>query len=723
MAVLTGNNSNNTIVGTADDDTIYGRDGSDTLSGGFYGYDSIVGGSGNDVLLLENYDGKDGFFGGGGDDVFQASGPFCVTSGSTLDGGAGNDVLLWDGKSDLSDAVLVGIEELRSAPGTPGLYDFGAITSSQLSAFIRISSYSDSHARGFVKVSDGGAVRLNLTNSLSDFVFVGSSSSNHVTVSEEFLGLLIANLGDGGDSAVAPIAGSEIDGEAGNDTLTGNIGSDRLSGGSGANLMFGGGGEDVLVASGHDQAYGGEGNDAIVLKSGAPIMVSGDSGIDTLIVDGDGYNAVDISSVSIAGVEIILLGNHVYLSLDQLSAISVVGAFGGNAISMQFTSGGQASLDIQADVKFVSVAGSDGNDSLSLNALGGAQIEALMGRGNDSIAGSVGSDNISGGAGNDTVYGGLGYDRLYGDMGVDQIFGGDGNDSLYGDGLDTLNGGEGADLLFVGSDAYGVIEGAAGRDTLEVASGRDISQAQISSVEVLRVSSWAKITPAQLREFSVVEAAGGLNYASVTLTEGGSATVRVGVTVSFGFGISGSIESDRITISSSYSGVIEFRGDRGSDLISSGRGSDSLFGDQGADTLTGNGGDDYLAGGEGPDRLVGGFGRDTLSGGLGADTFVYRSLDESEIGSPDTITEFDRPGARKGDLIDLSAIDANATTSGANEAFQFGSVSIGGVSAIDQGSDTLIRLNTDSDSDFEMFILISDGDVLASAYTASDFVL
>ena len=78
--VLGGNGNANNIIGTDDDDYIYGGAGKDTLNGG-KGNDSIEGGNGNDKLYGGT--GKDTLWGGKGDDQ--------------LTGGGANDTFIYNG--------------------------------------------------------------------------------------------------------------------------------------------------------------------------------------------------------------------------------------------------------------------------------------------------------------------------------------------------------------------------------------------------------------------------------------------------------------------------------------------------------------------------------------------------------------------------------------------------------------------------------------------------
>jgi hypothetical protein len=91
----------------------------------------------------------------------------------------------------------------------------------------------------------------------------------------------------------------------------------------------------------------------------------------------------------------------------------------------------------------------------------------------------------------------------------------------------------------------------------------------------------------------------------------------------------------------------------------------------------------------------------------------------------DTITDF-----TLGDLVDLSAIDAN-TLAGGNQAFSFiGNTAFAGTGAASAGelrfesaggTDWLVQGDTNGDgiADFELFLTVSDADPI----TSTDFVL
>lgn len=127
-------------------------------------------------------------------------------------------------------------------------------------------------------------------------------------------------------------------------------------------------------------------------------------------------------------------------------------------------------------------------------------------------------------------------------------------------------------------------------------------------------------------------------------------------------------------------------GDYGDDHLNGGGGDDVLAGDgyvssaqdepltfgytsrSGYDhnQLDGGTGNDTIYAGNGGDLLIGGLGADTLHGGHDADRFAYFSINESKVRLADTII-----GWSAGDLLDVSAIDADTSAEG-RQAFHFG---------------------------------------------------
>ena len=246
--------------------------------------------------------------------------------------------------------------------------------------------------------------------------------------------------------------------------------------------------------------------------------------------------------------------------------------------------------------------------------------------------------------------------------GADTVEGGSGDDELLGDyGRDTIRGGDGDDTLIGGAGADRM-EGGAGNDTYRLDNNSD----------------------------QAVEAPGGGTDAVY------SSTSRT---------LAANIENLFLT-GSAANGT-------GNALAN------AISGTAGANTLRGLGGNDTFQGAKGADTVI---------GGGGDDVFKYAGVAASTPGSRDRIRAGDGAAAFEGagqaddDKFDLSGIDANRTTGG-NDAFSFGGMGLGRVWATASGSSTLIRANVDNDAAPEFELLIEDGTVLATAYTAADFIL
>ena len=233
---------------------------------------------------------------------------------------------------------------------------------------------------------------------------------------------IVVRGGGGNDILNAAALGNtynslEIQGEAGDDTVTGGGKGDTLGGGDGDDRVVGAQGADVMS--------GGAGNDVLVWNNG--------DGSDTM--DGDaGNDEIEVNGSANAGDEFTIVPgangrtkfdrvNLVPFTLDTLAERMTVSGLGG-------------------DDKATGAPGLAGRILLTLNGNTGA----------DTMTGGDGADRVSGGDGADVLDGGAGDDRVNGDRGADQMLGGAGDDVLEwndGDGSDVTSGGDGADLVRV----------------------------------------------------------------------------------------------------------------------------------------------------------------------------------------------------------------------------------------------------------------------------------
>jgi Ca2+-binding RTX toxin-like protein len=211
-----------------------------------------------------------------------------------------------------------------------------------------------------------------------------------------------------------------------------------------------------------------------------------------------------------------------------------------------------------------------------------------------------------------------------------------------------------------------------------------------------------------LREATLQYEAGGGGFISWQSGIFGGFTIANGVVIENAQGLSG---DDTITGNgaanalSGGGGNDSMFGGTGQDVIGGDKGSDTIMGDAGADDLSGGTGNDTLRGGGGADILRGGIGADTLTGGNGNDTFVYADGDGDN--GADFITDL-----ATGDVIDLSAIDADIGTAG-DQAFTLvhrfdGHAGEYYVKFVTASGMTKVFLDTDGDSNAD-FVIAMDG--------------
>ncbi|MBA3755873.1 MAG: calcium-binding protein, partial [Nitrosomonas sp.] len=217
--VLTFNGSAETdgifnITGGGGADIITGGAGNDTIDGGA-GNNNIAAGLGNDVIV-----------GGSGSETFTFAAATGLTSGDTLDAGAGTDIV-----------ALTGNTAFTASNDFDNVRYIETITLANTNTAVTITTKDTLVA---------ASTTLTLTNAANSgtLTFIGSAETD---------GLFSITGGTGNDS---------ITGGAGNDTLAG--------GGTGNDTLIGGSGNDSITSgAGNDSITGNAGADTIPLGSGA----------------------------------------------------------------------------------------------------------------------------------------------------------------------------------------------------------------------------------------------------------------------------------------------------------------------------------------------------------------------------------------------------------------------------------------------------------------------
>jgi CshA-type fibril repeat protein len=329
------------------------------------------------------------------------------------------------------------------------------------------------------------------------------------------------------------------------------------------------------------------------------------------------------------------------------------------------------------------VSGTAGDDLIDVNYMG--DPEGDMVDAGDNIFPGKGPDDdvILAGDGNDTVLAGLGDDDIDGGAGDDLILGGDGDDTILGgDGSDTVYGGAGDDHIDTsGSNPmtdYGFppflpedtdkeddrdfVDGGDGNDTIITGDDRDTiyGGAGDDSID------------------------GGLDDDLIRGDEGNDTIIggHGSDTIYGGEGddlIYGGLGPDPDLDPLNIPDDIDPRPDNGIDVIYGGAGNDTIFGQDDADILYGDEGDDYIDGGIDNDTIFGGEGNDTLLGGDGEDALFG--------GDGDDVIE----GGTGNDLISGGA--GNDTMTGGDDRDRFFDVNAGDLIYGGEGGDDFDTLD------------------------------
>lgn len=197
----------------------------------------------------------------------------------------------------------------------------------------------------------------------------------------------------------------QIDGTAGDDSVTGTDGNDVINGLDGEDLIRGGLGNDSIDGGadpdalnggpGNDTIEGGPGDDLILGEDGSDVIYGGPD--DDLILPGPGPD-------------------------------SVFG--GGGTDTVSYITSGAVTVDLATPANNAGDAAGSTFDSVE-NLVGSASAS-------NTLTGDTGNNELTGGASDDLLAGGAGNDTLTGNGGLDSLIGGAGNDTIFVDSADDV---------------------------------------------------------------------------------------------------------------------------------------------------------------------------------------------------------------------------------------------------------------------------------------------
>ena len=380
-----------TGLATAMDFTLDGGAGNDVLVGG-EGNDTIIGGTGNDTMT-----------GGIGNDIYEVDSLADVVVENAAEG------------TDLVRAFVNNVNLATLSANVENLTLMGAVVSGTGNALNNILTGNASS-----NTLDGGVGADTMIGGAGNDTYIVDNVGDVVTESagqgtdtiQSSITYSLALYADVENLTLTGVAAINATGNAEANTLTGNGAANTLVGGAGNDILSGGNGNDVLVGgTGVDTLLGGNGVDTFVFNLGDSGLVAGQR---DLISDfARGTDFVDLSS------------------------------FGGslNFVNGSLTAANQVAVSLNGSNTLVQVSGADLNPVLTFEVAGtqamsivdfigvyvppvtyigtaGADIWTGTG-GNDTAYGNAGNDRLNGGAGNDILSGGLGTDTLIGGVGSD----------------------------------------------------------------------------------------------------------------------------------------------------------------------------------------------------------------------------------------------------------------------------------------------------------------
>ena len=404
-------------------EAVTGSNYNDTLAGG--SGTTLSGGAGDDLLIQTGL-GAMKFDGGDGVDTvdFSALGKVYVNVG------AGTAQVWGTGSAKYTDAL----NSVECMIGTAGIdtVDFNSsatgvdidLGGGQLRNFEVV--YGSTHDDTII----GSAANEQILGSLGADFLNGGAGTDTLSYASSTTGVtvnLATGTGSGGFAEGDTINGFEhVIGSQYNDTLAGGASSETLEGGNGNDLFMGSAGADDLNGgNGIDTVDYSASTEAVNVNLATNTNHGGFAEGDTLYyieaVTGSAYNdtltgggavmlsggAGDDMVVRAAGVGASLSGGEGQDTLDYSAFSSRVSLNLSIGTAYVYYSNTSNQYYLDTISSFEGVIGTSGNDTITGST------------GDDVINARAGNDILNGGAGNDTLIGGVGYDTLTGGAGQD----------------------------------------------------------------------------------------------------------------------------------------------------------------------------------------------------------------------------------------------------------------------------------------------------------------
>ncbi len=592
---LVGTPAQDSLVGTAAAERIFGLESDDVLDGGG-GADDLFGGAGDDTLSAD--DGEDRLNGGTGDDLFLV---FDTDAQLIERAGEGRDRASVAVDFVLDEDLYVEVLATTSSSGTSDL----SLRGNRLEQTI-IGNAGDN------VLHTGGGAADRLVGLGGDDLYRVFNTDDRVEEAEGQGQDTVASAADFQLDAEAEVEFLQTNGVTGtaNIDLTGNAYAQRILGNAGRNILSDGGGAGVDTLSGF------EGDDTYIVRNAQTRIVEGTGGGNGdrvaagVSFELDAGDDIELLTTTSAGgtAHIDLTGNGRAQQITGNQGDNLVHDGGGRGVDTLVGGGGDDRYIVsQSDAVIVELAG-QGTDRVGVRVdytlAADVHVELLTttsteGTNDLALQGNAFSQRIVGNAGDNVLHTG-------------------------GGAADTLSGLAGNDLYRVFNSEDAVIEGVdQGQDTVSAAVNYQL--ADEAHIEVLQTNGRSGTSDLELFGNAFAQRILGNEGANI-LADGGGA----GADTLAGYG-----GDDVYIIRNAGSEIVEREGE-GEDRVAASRSyvlqaddhievmtTTSVTGTAAID-LTGNNLAQYIIGNAGDNRLSdgGGGAADRLAGGDGDDRYV-----------------------------------------------------------------------------------------------------
>lgn len=613
--IVTGATAANTIKATSNG---YASSSAFNVTTGA-GADSIIGGSGNDVIsagdganTITGAAGNDNLSAGSGSDTFTVRGAD-LTENDTISGGAGTNKLVISDGTAVADDVFANITNIQTVTSVGNALD------------IELNGLADA----------AGVATLTLLANYADTVVIGADFDNALTISLGADTVGRTDSIDATDSTATISLTSAV--AAVTATSTVNVRSITTA--------------DTLIA-------GDSTADKITLT--AYYNLANANSADSVVAFGSsvyGWETVQVNpNATYSYADISITTDSAFLADDTTAAIDATRLVDSGAT---LTFDGSA----EAGTGAYSVVGGAGNDTISAGT-GNDTIDG--GAGDDSITAGAGVDNISGGSGNDTFVVATASDFTSDD---ETVAGGSGDDTLKFTGAATIAATDLANISSVenilfssnnttsitltdavysanGVADLSIVQSAATTSTVTTVIATTLSAANSVNLELSDASNTASnvISLGAGNDTVTLDTdtlgyaatlAGGSGTDTLVLSGGGTATLGSKVTGFETISLYTAADDYALTTNNANVASGATLTLNGSNLTATGahgltfngsaetNGYFNVTGGAGNDVITGGALSDTIVGGSGGDVITGGLGADVMTGGTGADTFFY----------------------------------------------------------------------------------------------------